>query len=189
MPASVSSWTSAYLGLGANTGRRYEQVGRALAQLDAQDDISVRRVSSPYETEAHRLPGQDPVPSFLNAVAHIRTTLSPEALLHRTQALESDAGRVQAARWAPRPLDIDLLVVGASTRATEQLTLPHPRLAQRRFVLAPWAELAPNLWVPDPFDATVENLYRACADPHAIRRVDRSLSTYLSLPETPPSRL
>lgn len=166
-----SIWTDAYLGVGANLGDRAAQIDRALVRLDAQLGVSVQRTSSAYESEAHRRLNQDNVPIFLNGVVHIRTTLSPTALLNVTQELEQQAGRVSTgARWAPRPLDLDLLVIGSAVVSTERLTLPHPRLHERRFVLAPWAELAPNLWVPAPFDATVQKLLQSCTDTHALRR-------------------
>ncbi|PEN06714.1 2-amino-4-hydroxy-6-hydroxymethyldihydropteridine diphosphokinase [Longimonas halophila] len=166
-----AAWTDAYLGVGANLGDRRAQIDQALVQLDAQAGVSVERVSSAYESEAHRRAGQEAVPAFINGVVHIRTALSAHALLRATQALEEQAGRsASAPRWAPRPLDIDLLMVGTETARTERLTLPHPRVHERRFVLMPWAELAPNLWVPDPFDATVQNLLQTCSDTHALHR-------------------
>ena len=168
---SSSTWTDAYLGVGANVGDRAAQIDRALVRLDAQAGVSVQRTSSAYESEAHRRPDQDNVPVFLNGVVHVRTTLTPTALLDVTQELEQQAGRAaDRARWAPRPLDLDLLVVGSAVVSTERLTLPHPRLHERRFVLAPWAELAPNLWIPHPFDATVQKLLQSCTDTHALRR-------------------
>jgi 2-amino-4-hydroxy-6-hydroxymethyldihydropteridine diphosphokinase len=116
----------------------------------------------------------------MNGVVHIRTALSAHALLRATQALEEQAGRsASAPRWAPRPLDIDLLTVGTQTARAERLTLPHPRVHERRFVLMPWAELAPNLWVPDPFDATVQNLLQTCSDPHALHRRSEPLARSL----------
>jgi 2-amino-4-hydroxy-6-hydroxymethyldihydropteridine diphosphokinase len=171
----------AYVGLGSNRGARLAHLERAVRALDAADAITVQAVSPVYETEAHTL-GDEAQPAFLNAVAHLRTTRSPEALLAQTQRIEQAAGRARRAdtpRWAPRTLDLDLLTVGTSTRATERLTLPHPRLAERRFVLRPWADLAPNLRVPPPFDATVANLLAACSDAHALRRTDHTLSDAL----------
>jgi 2-amino-4-hydroxy-6-hydroxymethyldihydropteridine diphosphokinase len=179
MPAPAA-WTDAYLGVGANLGNRLAQIDRALVRLDAQAGVSVERVSSAYESEAHRRAGQEAVPAFMNGVVHIRTALSAHALLRATQALEEQAGRsASAPRWAPRPLDIDLLMVGTQTARTERLTLPHPRVHERRFVLMPWAELAPNLWVPDPFDATVQNLLQTCSDPHALHRRSEPLARSL----------
>jgi len=179
--SSSAAWTDAYLGVGANLGDRAAQIDRALVRLDAQAGLLVQRVSSAYESEAHRQPDQDQVPAFLNGVVHIRTTLAPTALLNVTQELERRAGRTASRpRWAPRPLDLDLLVVGSAVVSTERLTLPHPRLHERRFVLAPWAELAPNLWIPDPFDATVQHLLQACADTHVLRRHHAPLARSLS---------
>jgi 2-amino-4-hydroxy-6-hydroxymethyldihydropteridine diphosphokinase len=178
--SSSAIWTDAYLGVGANMGDRAGQIDRALVRLDAQAGIAVERVSSVYESEAHCQPGQEAVPTFLNGVVHVRTALPALALLDCTQQLERRAGRApDAALWAPRPLDIDLLTVGPQTACTERLTLPHPRVHERRFVLMPWAELAPNLWVPEPFDATVQRLLQACSDPHALHPQPGSLARSL----------
>ena len=178
MPALLS-WTDAYIGVGANVGDRASQIDRALVRLDAAAGVSVQAVSSAYESEAHRRPGQHAVPRFRNGVVHVRTTRSPLALLTLTQHLEYRAGRRPAARWAPRPLDLDLLVMGEASVATERLTLPHPRLHERHFVLRPWAELAPNLWVPRPFDATVHALLQGCTDAHALHRTPAPLAPSL----------
>ena len=176
MPSPAEpSVTDVYLGVGSNQGQRFQHIAQGLAQLDAHAEISVVRVSSAYKTEAHRRPGQTSVPWFLNGVAHVRTTLLPQALLAATQAQERAAGRVRTTRWAPRPLDLDVLVMGLCERTDATLTLPHPRLHERKFVLRPWAELAPNLRVPGPFDATVSELLQACTDPHALQRLSRPL--------------
>lgn len=180
--------TDAYLGVGSNQGSRFDHIAQAVMQLDAHPDIAVVQVSSAYKTEAHRRAGQREVPWFLNGVLHLRTTLSPQSLLTQTQAQEYAAGRRPAARWAPRPLDLDVLTVGSQQHTTARLTVPHPRLDQRRFVLQPWAELAPNLWVPDPFDATVCELLKACTDTHALQCLSRPLVRFpFSSTHVPPT--
>jgi 2-amino-4-hydroxy-6-hydroxymethyldihydropteridine diphosphokinase len=130
-----------------------------------------------YRTEAHTLPG-DEQPDFLNAVVALATSHSPEDLLLLAQKLERAEGRPPEAerrRWAPRVLDVDLLVVGDVVRDTPALTLPHPRLADRRFVLQPLAEVNPDLHVPAPFDATVQELLDRCPDDADVVRTRLTL--------------
>jgi 2-amino-4-hydroxy-6-hydroxymethyldihydropteridine diphosphokinase len=156
--------------LGANVGQRLDRMRGALRGLAARAGIRVVAASPVYESAAHTLDPDETQPPFLNAVAHLRTTLAPEDVLRVTQALEREAGRDPGARrWAPRPLDLDLLVAyeadGTPVRRTSpRLTLPHPRLGGRRFVLQPLADLAPNLYVPPPFDDVVEVLLIRSSD-------------------------
>jgi 2-amino-4-hydroxy-6-hydroxymethyldihydropteridine diphosphokinase len=136
-----------YLGLGSNIGDREGHLRAAIAALP-EHGVEVEAVSSAYETE--------PVgevldqPDFLNAAIRIRTELEPEPLLEVCKAIEVERGRmVAASRHSPRPLDIDLLLLGDLERATERLTLPHPEVTSRRFVLAPLLELDSDLALPD----------------------------------------
>jgi len=166
----------AYLGLGSNQGNRSMHLRAAVEGLAAVDPVTVTAGSSMYETEAHTVGPDEEQPRFLNAVVEAEVTCAPETLLRIAKRLEREAGRdVDEERWAPRPLDVDLLVVGDMTRRTDDLTLPHPRLGERRFVLRPWADLAPNLVVPPPFEATVQALLNGCSDAAAIRKTRRSL--------------
>lgn len=174
---------TAYLGLGSNLGDRAVHLRTAVEGLAARGAVRVIACSPVYETEAHTTDPDDEQPSFLNAVLEAEVSCTPEALLRVAHRLEREAGRVSdRARWAPRPLDVDLLVVGTATRRSDVLTLPHPRLAERRFVLRPWADLAPNFAVPPPFDATVRELLDACTDPAAIRRTAHTLGNAGSTP-------
>lgn len=160
----------AYVGLGSNVGSRLAALGAAVAALEATPGVRVAAVSAVYETEAHTLPGQDPQPDHLNAVAHVRSDLGPDALLDRLHAIERAAGRDgRAPRWSPRPLDLDLLLWGDLTLDTAALTLPHPRLAARRFVLAPLADLAPGLVIPG-LGRTVADLLATTPDRARIIR-------------------
>jgi 2-amino-4-hydroxy-6-hydroxymethyldihydropteridine diphosphokinase len=138
----------AYVGLGSNLGDREGILRAALASLAEIPGVSRIRVSSLRETapwgEACR--GQPP---YLNAVAELHTTLPPESLLHAMQSLEARFGRTRAGRWAPRTLDLDLLLYGDRVMAIPGLEVPHPRLTARRFVLEPLVELAPDLVLPD----------------------------------------
>jgi len=132
--------TLAYVGLGANLGDR-ERMIRLAAEA-----IGGRRLSTIRETEPWGLVDQPP---FLNAVAELETELPPRALLDRLLEVEQELGRVRdGPRWGPRTIDLDLLVQGDLVIDEPGLTLPHPRLAERRFVLEPLAELAPELEIP-----------------------------------------
>ena len=136
-----------YLGLGSNVGDREEHLRAALTAL-GEHGVDVEATSSLYETE--------PVgevldqPDFLNAAVRIRTELEPDALLDVCKAIEVRQGRMLGGqRHGPRPLDIDLLLLGDVEVATDRLTLPHPEVTSRRFVLAPLLELDPDLELPD----------------------------------------
>lgn len=142
----------AYIGLGSNLGDRQGTLRSALARL------APRRVSSIVETEPWGRPDQ---PRFLNCVAEIETTLSPEALLDRLQELEREFGRARAERWGPRTLDLDLLLYGELEIRTPRLIVPHPFLAERRFVLEGLAELCPDRVVPGRGRTVRELLERA----------------------------
>jgi 2-amino-4-hydroxy-6-hydroxymethyldihydropteridine diphosphokinase len=137
----------AYLGLGSNVGDRRAHLRAAVAAL-GEHGVEVEAASSVYETE--------PVgevldqPDFLNAVARARTELDPEELLDVCKAIEAERGRRSGgARHGPRPLDVDLLLIGDLELATARLTIPHPEVATRRFVLEPLLELDPGLTLPD----------------------------------------
>jgi 2-amino-4-hydroxy-6-hydroxymethyldihydropteridine diphosphokinase len=135
-----------YLGLGSNVGDRESHLRAAIALL-GERGVEVESVSSTYETE--------PVgevldqPDFLNAAIRIRTDLEPETLLDLCKEIEAERGRaLDALRHSPRPLDVDLLLLGDLELSTERLTLPHPEVTSRRFVLAPLLELDPVLTLP-----------------------------------------
>jgi 2-amino-4-hydroxy-6-hydroxymethyldihydropteridine diphosphokinase len=136
-----------YLGLGSNVGDREEHL-RAAIRLLGEHGVEVEAVSSLYETEpVGEILDQ---PDFLNAVARIRTNLEPEQLLDLCKTIELEQGRVFGApRHGPRPLDLDLLLLGDLELQGERLTLPHAEVTSRRFVLAPLLELDPELELPD----------------------------------------
>jgi len=132
--------TLAYVGLGANLGEREQSILRA-AEL-----IGARRLSPLHDTEPWGVVDQ---PRFVNAVAELETELEPRALLEELLWVERELGRVRdGTRWGPRTIDIDLLVYGDAAIDEPGLTVPHPRLAERLFVLEPLSELAPALVVP-----------------------------------------
>ncbi|HKJ00035.1 MAG TPA: 2-amino-4-hydroxy-6-hydroxymethyldihydropteridine diphosphokinase [bacterium] len=138
---------TAYVGLGSNIEPE-ANLRAAIALLEAEPGLRVTAVSPVYRTPPWGPVPQDP---YLNAVLALETEFAPEDLLTRLLAIETRRGRdrsPQAVRWGPRTLDLDLLLCGDAVIATERLTLPHPRLAERAFVLVPLCDLAPDLRHP-----------------------------------------
>jgi para-aminobenzoate synthetase component I len=133
---------TAYLGLGGNLGDRRATLADALGRLARTPEVRIARVSPVYETKAVGLTDQ---PDFLNLVVEIETTLTPHALLDACLAIEQQLGRVRRERWGPRTLDIDVLLHAETAFNDDRLSLPHPRLHERAFVLAPLADLSPGL--------------------------------------------
>lgn len=135
-----------YIGLGSNLGDRERTIRRALELLAARGDVEVEGVSSLRETDPV---GYEDQPRFLNGAAALRTELAPRALLERLQEIERELGRDRTGpRFGPRTIDLDLLLYGAERIDEPGLEIPHPRLAERRFVLEPLAELDSGLEVP-----------------------------------------
>jgi len=135
-----------YLGLGANLGERRETIDAALAHLDEHPAIRVRAVSALIETEP--VGGPAGGPNYLNGAAAIETDLDPAALLAELKRIEHDLGRRPGPRWGPREIDLDILLYGDLVLDSSDLTIPHPRLRERRFVLAPLAQIAPDATDP-----------------------------------------
>ena len=133
----------AYLGLGANLGERQNNIMKAIELLGRR--VTVERTSSLYETEPV---GYREQPKYLNAVCQIITLIEPEKLLKLAKEIESALGREPGSPNSPRPIDIDILLYGSQVINTPELTIPHPRLEERAFVLVPLAELAPELVHP-----------------------------------------
>jgi 2-amino-4-hydroxy-6-hydroxymethyldihydropteridine diphosphokinase len=146
--------TVVYLALGSNLGDRRANLAAALARL--RERVTVEAVSSLYETEPAYITEQ---PRFLNAVLRGRTTLGADELLAFVKVIERALGRLAGPRFGPRLVDIDLLLYGDAALVTPDLTIPHPRMAERPFVLIPLAELAPAL-VPPGWSASVGVLAR-----------------------------
>jgi 2-amino-4-hydroxy-6-hydroxymethyldihydropteridine diphosphokinase / dihydropteroate synthase len=156
-----------YLGLGSNQGDRRANLARALSLLPAHS-VNVTRVSPVVESPA-MLPDDAPADwnqPFLNLVAQCETAASPEDVLAALKQIERELGRVDRGRWAPRPIDVDILLWGRETLATEKLRVPHSGLAERAFVLTPLAALAPRLTIPGLGRRTV--LERAREDGHHL---------------------
>lgn len=144
----MSAAERVFVGLGANLGDAVHSVGQALLQLAALPRTQLVAASSMYRSAPLDAEG----PDYVNAVAELRTELEPEPLLAQLQALEQRFGRQRAQRNAPRTLDLDLLLFGDRRIALPTLSLPHPRMYQRAFVLAPLAEIAPGLTCPGGLD-------------------------------------
>jgi 2-amino-4-hydroxy-6-hydroxymethyldihydropteridine diphosphokinase len=134
MPSS----RQALIGMGANLGDRLVTLTTALERLKSRSGVGALEVSPIYETDPV---GEIEQPRFLNLVVGLETVLSPEELLERLLETERQFGRVRDVRWGPRTLDLDLLAFENETRATPSLTLPHPRMLERGFVIVPLREL------------------------------------------------
>jgi 2-amino-4-hydroxy-6-hydroxymethyldihydropteridine diphosphokinase len=136
----------AYVGLGGNLALPARQIGVALHRLAGWPGVAALRASRLYRTAPW---GREDQPPFVNAAAEVHYVGEPEALLRALLAIEREAGRSRGAeRWGPRLLDLDLLLFGQRRIALHGLTVPHPHIAQRAFVLVPLAELAPELLIP-----------------------------------------
>ncbi len=137
------------LSLGSNLGDRLHILRQAVAQLRAIPGMKIRAVSPLYDTVPFFGEGTGPQQEhYLNAVVVGMTTLSAHELLAHTLTIEAGAGRVRRQRWGPRTLDIDIIVHGEDHFTDQVLTLPHPRVAERAFVLVPWAQVEPRAVIP-----------------------------------------
>jgi 2-amino-4-hydroxy-6-hydroxymethyldihydropteridine diphosphokinase len=179
------------LGLGANLGDATATLAAAVELIGELDGVTIEEVSSVYETPPWPPPDdprhvpQDP---YLNLVVRARTRLAPESLLVQLLELEALLGRDRSVeqRWGPRPIDIDLLVLGDEVRDTDGLTLPHPRLSERAFVLVPALEVWPGGTLPDGRRLT--QLLAALApieDILLVDRLDDVPSAHLRRPDGP----
>ena len=147
--------TTAYLALGSNVGERLEQMRSALKLLGAAG-VTIVTESPVYQNRAIGMGVADP---FLNAVVEVQTELGPEGLLDVCLAVENKLGRVRTGGWSPRTIDIDVLIFGQKSIDNERLQLPHPRIAERDFVLQPLADIAPELELfGQPIKALLERL-------------------------------
>ncbi len=138
--------TKVVYSVGSNLGDRLGNLQGAVDAIRDTPDVIVVDVSPVYETKA--VGGPTDSPDFLNLVIVAETTLEPRTLLERAQAIEDAYGRVREERWAPRTLDVDLIMVGRTQTAERDLRLPHPLAHERGFVLLPWADIDPSGSVP-----------------------------------------
>lgn len=134
----------AYIGIGANLGHALQQVTDAVSMIGTKDTIKVTAVSSFYSTEPIDSSGDD----YINAVFKVETSLDAETLLTQLFEIEQHFGRERPYYNAPRTLDLDLLLFNDEVRDTARLTLPHPRMHERAFVLIPLIEIAPDIVIP-----------------------------------------
>jgi 2-amino-4-hydroxy-6-hydroxymethyldihydropteridine diphosphokinase len=152
---------TAYIGLGSNLGPRRKTLRRALAALDERADARVRRVSRFIETDPV---GGPPQGRFLNAAAELETDLPPGGLLAVLQQVEEQFGRERGTRWGPRTLDLDILLYDDAVVDEPDLKIPHPLMQERRFVLEPLCQIAPELVHP-VLNKTVADLLSALDAP------------------------
>ncbi|AXS42335.1 2-amino-4-hydroxy-6-hydroxymethyldihydropteridine diphosphokinase [Breoghania sp. L-A4] len=156
----------AALGFGSNIGDKQAYLEDAIARIDATPEITLIARSSLYRTEPWGITDQD---WFLNACALVETTLSASALLARCLEVEQELGRVRDVRWGPRKIDIDVLVFGDARIDADGLTIPHPRIHERAFVLVPLAEIWPG--APVGAGLTAAGALKDCPDVDGVTRI------------------
>jgi 2-amino-4-hydroxy-6-hydroxymethyldihydropteridine diphosphokinase len=152
----------AYIALGANVGDRGENIRLALEKLKETPGVEITRVSALLENPA--IGGPVDSPPFINAAAEVSTSLPADMLLARLLEIEQEMGRVRREKWGPRPIDLDLLLYGDQVLDMPGLTVPHPLMHKRRFVLSPLVEIAPDAVHP-VFQWTIEELLEDLDDP------------------------
>ncbi|MEH7886636.1 2-amino-4-hydroxy-6-hydroxymethyldihydropteridine diphosphokinase [Bacillus sp. JJ1609] len=144
----------AYIALGSNMGDRYEYLKKAILLLESHKEVSVVNTSSIFETDPVGFTDQD---QFLNMAVQVSTSLKPLELLDECLKIEEELGRKREIRWGPRTLDLDILMYNQENIETEKLTIPHPRMSERAFVILPLLEMDPNLMLP-----TMEKPLKTC---------------------------
>ncbi|MFK7849232.1 MAG: 2-amino-4-hydroxy-6-hydroxymethyldihydropteridine diphosphokinase [Rhodothermales bacterium] len=166
-----------FLGLGANLGEKLGHLQWAVQQLIELAGIDAMVCSPVYESEAHVLDGEEVQPTYLNAVIGFHTEMLPMHLLRMANLLEKRRGRDRQgeARWASRTLDIDILAYGEQVVESSVLTVPHRRIADRKFVLLPWHDIAPSFLLPAPFSKTVKELLATCGDESELTKTSYNL--------------
>ena len=157
-----------YVGLGTNLGNRTAGLQQALSKLE-DAGARIEALSAVYETEPVGLRQQ---PWFLNMVCAVETDQTPCDLLATLQGIEYSMGRLRTVRWGPRPIDLDILLYDELVLDDLCLTIPHPRMTQRAFVLRPLAEIAPDLIFPG-MELTIGEFLERLGDPEETRRVGR----------------
>jgi 2-amino-4-hydroxy-6-hydroxymethyldihydropteridine diphosphokinase len=171
----------AFIGLGSNLGDRLGALGQAVERLASEPGFAFRKVSLAYETE----PVGPPQPRYLNAVAQVGTLLSPRATLQKLQDIEETMGRVRRERWGSREIDLDLLLYGDRQIDETGLTVPHPLLHQRGFVLVPLAEVAPLAMHPGLGQTAAQLLSALSKEELSQVRPFRAIRRALAEPDAP----
>ncbi len=156
-----------FIGLGSNLGDRVNYLFQALGEIAKSPQIIIKKYSSVYETEPV---GKKEQPQFLNMVAELESTLLPQDLLWRLKEIEDTLGRTHTEHWGPREIDLDMLYYGSEVFNDERLQLPHPEIANRRFVLVPMKEIAGEFL--DPMQClSMKELLRRCSDTRTVRKI------------------
>jgi 2-amino-4-hydroxy-6-hydroxymethyldihydropteridine diphosphokinase len=154
-----------YLSLGSNLGDRLQYLKEAIQRIEAPDRISIKKISPMYETAPV---GYKNRPQFLNLVLKVNTSLKPLPLLECLLTIEEKMGRKRSGKWGPRNIDVDILLYDDLIVNSDQLTIPHPRMHERRFVLVPLAQIAPKLLHP-LLKKNVSKLLESCEDNSKVR--------------------
>jgi 2-amino-4-hydroxy-6-hydroxymethyldihydropteridine diphosphokinase len=167
--SGLDTWRRVAFGLGSNLGNRLEHLQSAVTHILGRPTVAPVKASKVYETDPVGVPDQ---PDFLNAVLVVDTTITVAGLLNLAHECEATAGRIRSNRWGPRTLDVDVLAVAGVLSNDPALILPHPRIAEREFVLRPWADADPSFVVVGT--DTVQDLL-ARVEPGGVRVTDLRL--------------
>jgi 2-amino-4-hydroxy-6-hydroxymethyldihydropteridine diphosphokinase len=166
-----ASQNRVYLGLGSNIGDRIKNLESAIKRLEKNPLVAIGNASSFYETEPVGYKGQG---WFVNQAVEIETAIAPLGLLRALQGIEKEMGRERRERWGPRIIDIDILFYGNLILAITELTIPHPHIHERRFVLVPLAEIAPSFMHP-VFNKSIERLLIDTPDTNQVKKIGMGL--------------
>lgn len=169
-----------FLGIGSNVGDRVHFLAEAVRKVRALPTMSLVKVSSVYETEPVGVKNQD---AFLNAVVWVQTTVALAVFHSRMQMIEKEMGRVERIRWGPREIDIDILLFGDHVMNDDGIVVPHKEMTNRKFVLQPFAEIAPETLHPVEHK-TIQELLSVCNDTNAVElSAEMTRSLFITLQE------
>ncbi|HAQ06149.1 MAG TPA: 2-amino-4-hydroxy-6-hydroxymethyldihydropteridine diphosphokinase, partial [Bacillus bacterium] len=155
----------AYIALGSNMGDRFGYLKKAILLLEGHEKIKVVNTSSIFETDPVGYTDQD---QFLNMAIHVLTSLKPLELLDACLRVEEETGRKRDIRWGPRTLDLDILLYNHENIETEKLTIPHPRMSERAFVILPLIEMNPNIKLP-VMEEPLKSCLKSIPDKEGVR--------------------